>query len=47
MEVLGYIIIGLVTLVMGACAFGPVIIGSMSKEEREAAGIVWKEDRDA
>lgn len=47
MEVLGYIIIGLVTLVMGACAFAPVIIGSMSKEERDAAGIVWKEDRDA
>ena len=47
MEMLGYIIIGLVTLVMGACAFGPVIIGSMSKEERDAADIVWKEDRDA
>ena len=47
MEVLGYIIIGLVALVMGACAFAPLIFGSMSKEEREAAGIVWKEDRDA
>ena len=44
MEIIGYIIIGLVTLVMGACAVTPLIASRMSKEEREAAGIVWKEN---
>lgn len=45
MEILGYIIIGLVTLVVGACALTPIVLGSMSKEERDAAGIVYKENR--
>jgi hypothetical protein len=44
MEIIGYIIIGLVALIMGACAVTPIILDSMSKEEREAAGIVWKEN---
>jgi predicted cobalt transporter CbtA len=44
MEIIGYIIIGLVASIMGACAVTPIILDSMSKEEREAAGIVWKEN---
>jgi hypothetical protein len=44
MEIISYIIIGLVALIMGACAVTPIILDSMSKEEREAAGIVWKEN---
>lgn len=44
MEIVAYIIIGLITLIMGACAVTPIILDSMSKEEREAAGIVWKEN---
>jgi hypothetical protein len=44
MEIVAYILIGLITLVMGACAVTPIILDSMSKEEREAAGIVWKEN---
>lgn len=44
MEIIAYIIIGIVTLVMGTCAVTPTILDSMSKEEREAAGIVWKEN---
>ena len=44
MEIIGYIIIGIVTLVMGACAVTPLIVSRMPKEEREAAGIVWKEN---
>jgi hypothetical protein len=44
MEIVAYILIGLITLIMGACAVTPIILDSMSKEEREAAGIVWKEN---
>ena len=44
MEIIAYILIGLFTLVMGACAITPLLIGSMSKEDREAAGIKLKED---
>jgi hypothetical protein len=44
MEIVAYIFIGLITLIMGACAVTPIILDSMSKEEREAAGIVWKEN---
>ena len=44
MEIIGYIVIGIVTLVMGACAITPLVVSRMSKEEREAAGIVWKEN---
>lgn len=44
MEIIAYILIGLITLIMGACAVTPIILDSMSKEEREAAGIVWKEN---
>ena len=44
MEIVAYILIGLITLIMGACAVTPIILDSMSKEEREAAGIGWKEN---
>lgn len=44
MEIVAYILIGLITLIMGACAVTPIIVSRMSKEEREAAGIVWKEN---
>lgn len=44
MEIVAYILIGLITLIMGACAVTPIILDSMSKEERETAGIVWKEN---
>jgi hypothetical protein len=39
--IIGIIVIGAVLLIMGACAFTPVILDSMSKEELDAAGIVW------
>ena len=41
MEIIGTIIIGFVVFVMGACAVAPLIFGSMSEEELDAAGIVW------
>ena len=44
MEIVAYKLIGLITLIRGACAVTPIILDSMSKEEREAAGIVWKEN---
>jgi hypothetical protein len=44
MEIIGYIIFGAIIVTLAAFAATPVIIGSMSKEERDAAGIVWKED---
>jgi hypothetical protein len=45
MEIIAYIFAVAIIAILGACAAGPMTIGSMSKEEREDAGIVWKEDR--
>jgi hypothetical protein len=42
--IIGIIVIGVVLLVMGACVATPIILDSMSKEDLEAAGIVWKND---
>jgi hypothetical protein len=39
-----YIIIGIVVLIMGACFVAPLVFDSMSKEEREAAGLVWRDN---
>lgn len=44
MEIIAYIIVGLVVLVMGACSITPMVIGSLSKKDREAMGIKSKED---
>jgi hypothetical protein len=44
MQVIGYTFVGVISLILGGCAITPVLLDSMSKEEREAAGIVWKED---
>jgi uncharacterized membrane protein len=44
MEIVGYIIVGFVFLIALGCAVTPLILDKMSKEERDAAGIVWKED---
>jgi uncharacterized membrane protein len=43
MNIVCYIIIGFVFLVALGCAVTPLILNKMSKEERDAAGIVWKE----
>jgi uncharacterized membrane protein len=43
-QILSYVLVGIIFLVILGCAVTPVILDSMSKEEREAAGIVWKED---
>lgn len=43
-QILGYAFAVVITLIMGGCAVTPMILDSMPKEEREAAGIVWKED---
>lgn len=40
---MAYIVVGLVTIIMGACAIAPMLFGSMSKEDRAANGIVWKD----
>ena len=40
---MAYIIGGLTLILLGACAIAPIILNSMSKEERDAAGIVWKD----
>ncbi len=45
MKVIAYIIIGLIILVVGACSITPIVISSISKEEREAMGIKFKEDK--
>jgi len=42
MTIVAYIIIGLVTLVMAACAVTPMIIDSMSEEERKEIGVERK-----
>ncbi len=39
-----YLFAGIIFVIMGACAIAPMLFGSMSKEDRDAAGIVWKED---
>ena len=39
-----YLLAGIVVIIMGACAIAPMLFDSMSKEDRDAAGIVWKED---
>ena len=44
MEIIAYIFAGVFTLLMGACAIGPMLLGSMPKEEREDAGIVIDRD---
>ena len=44
MEIIAYIVLGLVVLVMGACSITPMVISSLSKEDREAMGIKSKED---
>lgn len=41
---ISYGIVGAIVLIMLGCAVTPMLLDSMSKEEREAAGIVWKED---
>lgn len=41
---ISYVIVGALGLSMLGCAVTPMLLDSMSKEEREAAGIVWKED---
>ena len=43
-HIIGYTIAGLILLSMVGCFITPLLIGSMSKEEREAAGIIWKEN---
>lgn len=45
--IVGAIVIGVVVLIMGACAVTPLILSSMSKEELDAAGIVWKNNNDS
>lgn len=42
MTIVAYIIIGLVTLIIGACAVTPMIIDSMSEEERKEIGVERK-----
>lgn len=44
MEIIAYVFAGVFTLLMSACAIGPMILSSMSKEEREDAGIVIDSD---
>lgn len=39
-----YLFAGIVVIIMGACAIAPMLFDSMSKEDRDAAGIVWNED---
>lgn len=43
-QIIGYVFAGIITLIMGGCAVTPMLLDSMSKEEREATGIAWKED---
>lgn len=44
--VFGGFVLGVVVLIMGACAIAPMLFDSMSKEDKEAEGIIWKsEDR--
>lgn len=42
MTIVAYIIIGLVTLVMAVCSVTPMIIDSMSEEERKEMGVERK-----
>lgn len=42
MAILAYIIIGVVTLLMTACAVTPIVINSMSKTERNEMGVESK-----
>jgi hypothetical protein len=44
MKIVCYIIVGLVFLIFSVCAVIPLVLNKMSKEERDAAGIVWKEE---
>ena len=44
MEIIAYIVVGLVVLIIGACSITPMVISSLSKENREAMGIKSKED---
>ena len=44
MEIIAYIFVGLVVIIMGACSITPMVISSLSKEDREAMGIKSKED---
>ena len=44
MKIVCYIIIGFVFLIALGCAVAPFIRDKMSKEERDAAGIVLKEE---
>ena len=39
-----YLFAGIIVIIMGACAIAPMLFDSISKEDRDAAGIVWKED---
>lgn len=44
MEIVCYIIVGFVFLVALGCTVTPLIVDKMSKDERDAAGIVLKEE---
>ena len=39
-----YLFAGIIVVFMGACAIAPMLFGSMSKEDRDAAGIVWQDN---
>lgn len=39
-----YLFAGVILVIMGACAIAPMLFGSKSKEDLDAAGIIWKED---
>lgn len=38
-----YLFASVIFVIMGACAIAPMLFGSMSKEDREAAGIAYKD----
>ena len=42
--ILGGIIVGLIFIGLIACVVAPLAISSMSKEERDKAGIIWKDE---